>query len=39
MPTLTELLGDKLLEHTTNNGVRQITTSELNGKVIGLYFS
>lgn len=42
MSTLTELLGDQLLEHSINNNVQEnsfIKTSELDGKVIGLYFS
>jgi hypothetical protein len=42
MATLTELLGDRLLEHTTNDGVQvnsYMATSKLNGKTIGLYFS
>jgi hypothetical protein len=42
MTTLTELLGERLLEHTTNDGVQvnnYMVTSQLNGKTIGLYFS
>ena len=38
----TELLGDVVLEHYAEDGVRGvhcIPTSTLNGKVIGLYFS
>ena len=42
MTTLTELLGDQVLEHYVQGevpGTNFIATSELRGKVIGLYFS
>jgi hypothetical protein len=37
-----ELLGDRLLEHTTDDSAQAsnyIATSQLNGKTVGLYFS
>jgi hypothetical protein len=42
MTTFSELLGDRLLEHTTDDGaqgINYIATSQLNGKTIGLFFS
>ncbi len=37
-----ELLGDRLLEHTTNDGGQAsnyVATSELNGKTVALFFA
>jgi len=37
-----DLLGDRLLEHTTNDGGQAsnyIATSELNGKTVALFFA
>ena len=42
MTTLSELLGQQLLQHSTDGGAattNYTATSQLNGKVIGLYFS
>jgi hypothetical protein len=42
MTTFSELLGDRLLEHTTNEGAQAINyvpTSELNGKTVALFFA
>ena len=37
--TIKELLGEQLIEHdASNNGIKQISTDELNGKSIALYF-
>jgi hypothetical protein len=38
--TFTELLGEQLLHHNeSNNEVHQISTDQLNGKTVALYFS
>ncbi len=38
--TFNELLGEQLLEHNeSNNETKQISTNELNGKNVGLYFA
>jgi hypothetical protein len=35
-----ELLGEQLLEHNeSGDGTKQISTNQLNGKDVGLYFS
>jgi hypothetical protein len=42
MTTFSELLGDRLLEHTTNDGgqaINYVATSELNGKTVALFFA
>jgi hypothetical protein len=38
--TIKELLGEQLLEHNAfNNELNQISTNQLNGKAVGLYFA
>lgn len=40
MTTFTELLGDQLIQQNeSNNETNQISSNELNGKTIALYFS
>jgi hypothetical protein len=42
MTPLIELLGERLVWHSTDGGTasyQYIATSELEGKIIGLYFS
>ena len=38
--TFSKLLGEQLLEHNeSNNEPNQISTNQLNGKKVGLYFA
>lgn len=38
--TLTQLLGEELVQYNESNGeVNCISTNELDGKTVGLYFS
>ncbi len=38
--TLNELLGEQLLQHSKDdNELNQISTNQLNGKTVALYFS
>jgi hypothetical protein len=42
MTTFSELLGDRLLEHTTDGSTQAsnyVPTSQLNGKTVGLFFA
>jgi hypothetical protein len=37
--TFSELLGEELLQHNeSDNGSHQISTNQLNGKIVALYF-
>jgi hypothetical protein len=42
MTTFSELLGDRLLQHTTDDGAQTsnyIATSQLDGKTVALFFA